>query len=212
MKVIHLMASTITSGAGLGTKRLHEGLLNLGVESFVVVGSDSEYDKGVVRANWLNKKLKPKLNSLINFSILGFKKPSFIFSLFGGFFNSFNNINYQDYDIVHIHWINGSLPLNEIKKIESNNKVLITIRDMWSFTGGCHYSLSCIQYKNSGCADCYLFSSDRIKSTIKNAYENKKNIFKSSKIIAVSEWLRNEAVESGVIEGQNVGFIYNSSK
>lgn len=60
-----------------------------------------------------------------------------------------------DYDIIHLHWINNGIYSEKFMKyIETLNKPVVwTLHDMWPFTGGCHYTLGCEQYKQ-GCMNC----------------------------------------------------------
>ncbi len=55
-------------------------------------------------------------------------------------------------DIVHLHWIgDGFLPINALRGL--NCPIVWTLRDMWSFTGGCHYTAGCDRYR-IGCGAC----------------------------------------------------------
>ena len=48
---------------------------------------------------------------------------------------------FKDADIIHIHWLSqGFIRVKTLSKI--NKPVVWTMRDMWPFTGGSHYSMS----------------------------------------------------------------------
>ena len=55
-------------------------------------------------------------------------------------------------DIVHLHWVGaGFLPVQALKQFR--RPIVWTLRDMWSFTGGCHYSAGCQRYQDA-CGAC----------------------------------------------------------
>ena len=65
---------------------------------------------------------------------------------------------YQEFDIIHLHWINGGFV--NIKHLAKVDKPIVwTMRDMWPMTGGCHYSMKCEKYK-TGCGNCEQLKSN----------------------------------------------------
>ena len=98
------------------------------------------------------------------------------------------------FDIIHLHWINnGFFNLEKIKNI--NVPIVWTIRDMWPFTGGCHYTLGC---KNSfiGSANCVLRISNLFfkDDSVLNLFNKKISIFKNQNIhlVGISKWIETE--------------------
>jgi glycosyltransferase involved in cell wall biosynthesis len=61
----------------------------------------------------------------------------------------------QEADIIHLHWINDAfLSMRSLRHIGMWQKpIVVTMHDMWTFTGGCHYSGDCNAYEQS-CARC----------------------------------------------------------
>ena len=61
----------------------------------------------------------------------------------------------QEADVLHLHWVNqGFLSVEGIRELSSLGKPVVwTLHDMWTFTGGCHYSGSCTHFQ-SACGHC----------------------------------------------------------
>ena len=92
-------------------------------------------------------------------------------------------------DIIHIHWLGqGFINLKSLKKV--NKPIVWTMRDMWPFTGGSHYTMDFEKYEKS-------LISKKIKEIKKR--NNKKNF----KFVAMSEWLKLQAEKSDVLLEQN---------
>jgi glycosyltransferase involved in cell wall biosynthesis len=208
MKVIHLTSGKISDGAAKGALRLHEGLLDIGVSSYIVShntqGQKVENHIGITS---LLSKIKYAINYRLNRILsLTLKDKSTMFSFGLEPFDAFNIPNLQDFDIVHLHWVNYSLSIATVKKLAANHKIVWTIRDMWIFTGGCHYSLSCNSYK-SGCDNCPLMKTS-FKFLPSYLYKKKIDSFKKVNFVAISEWCKGEAISSRIVQGADK--IYNS--
>jgi len=49
-------------------------------------------------------------------------------------------------DILHLHWVGGGFTPLSYEIFKNNYPVIISLYDMWAFTGGCHYSSSCTRF------------------------------------------------------------------
>lgn len=114
----------------------------------------------------------------------------------------------KDADIIHIHWINqGFLSVQSIQKlIETGKQIVFSLHDMWTFTGGCHYVGSCINYKKA-CGNCFWINKPKTNDLshkgwiIKNKlYADKPNI----RFVTSSKWLLGCAQNSSLLGGQLV--------
>ena len=93
--------------------------------------------------------------------------------------------------IVHLHWISRSGRLGQYK---GEFKTVVTARDMWWGTGGCHYSLQCQQYKTS-CHECKFFKRPRMLTATKR---EKAEFLKETTNIAISDWLKDQFSSAGL--------------
>jgi len=103
---------------------------------------------------------------------------------------------YKNADIIHIHWLNqGFIKIKSLSKIDK--PVVWTMRDMWPFTGGSHYTMDFEKYENSS-----------LSKSIQNF--KKKNYKKNFQFIAISNWLRKKAEKSNALKDYNIKTIYNN--
>jgi len=120
---------------------------------------------------------------------------------------------FQSADIIHLHWINqGFISLNNLEQIiQSNKPIVITLHDMWYFTGGCHYSGSCEGYKHQ-CGNCPLLSRPSSDDISHQLLLKKISILSQAKNIqwvTCSNWLQKEALSSTLLKEANVVSIPN---
>lgn len=122
-----------------------------------------------------------------------------------------DKINSSSANIVHLHWMNaGAISIKDIPLI--NKPVIWSLHDMWPFTGGCHYSYGCMQYKE-GCGACPVISSS-IKNDLSrygykrkySAYQINENIF----FVGLSRWIYSKMVGSGMVPEGRVYHLPNT--
>jgi glycosyltransferase involved in cell wall biosynthesis len=94
-------------------------------------------------------------------------------------------------DIIHLHWINNwSINYSSIKK--ANVPVFWTLRDMWPFTGGCHYSVNCEKYVDE-CGACPLLASKHNLDLSRLVFNYKvRNNPTNVHYIGISNWIIKE--------------------
>tara|TARA_B100001964_G_C14247488_1_gene608206 strand:+ start:1424 stop:2647 length:1224 start_codon:yes stop_codon:yes gene_type:complete len=207
IKVLHVVGGPLNYGASKGANILHKALLELDVESKLLNDSPTKvskknienFDKNII---FINNNFFTKLISKIFIylekilKLLYFNRPSETFTLGFFGFDITKLKEYKDADIIHLHWLNqGFVKLKYLSKIDK--PLIWTMRDMWAFTGGSHYSMGFEKYETS-------FISKIIRSMKKNNYSNNFNF------VAVSNWLRNEAKKSDVLKKFNIEKIDNN--
>lgn len=113
-----------------------------------------------------------------------------------GFMGKINasNINSENSDLVHLHWINGSLiSIEEIGKIRK--PLVWTLHDMWPFCGAEHLAEDSVhaRWRNGYIANCENIGFDIDRWV----WNRKVKSWKSPiEIVAPSNWLGNCARES----------------
>lgn len=207
IKILHLVGGPLTAGAFKGSFILHNSLLKLGISSKILNDrppSDIKYlsKKDAENIIFINKNFFRKILSLLfvilekTFNALFLKAPrsTFTLGLFG--FDLTKLKEYDDADLIHIHWIGkGFIKLSSIKKIEK--PIVWTMRDMWTFSGGSHYT-----------SDFKEFEKGYISKIIRNY---KKKIFsKKIQFIAISNWLKKKAEDSDILKNYNLKLIHNN--
>ena len=79
---------------------------------------------------------------------------------------------------------------------------------MWVFTGGCHYTYECKKYKEK-CGSCPQLSSKKIVDISSSNITRKSSVEKEITYVAVSNWLKQRALESSVLKNQEIRVIHN---
>lgn len=105
-------------------------------------------------------------------------------------------------DVVHLHNTHDYLiSCRGIKVLLKLVPVVWTLHDMWSMTGGCMYSVKCVEWKD-GCRNCKSFSiyPALVNDLTERFYLQKKALFKENHLYRVcpSKWLYNTIKDSGI--------------
>jgi glycosyltransferase involved in cell wall biosynthesis len=154
-EVVHISTS-FTGGAGIAARRLNKSLNSKNIQSTFITLSNRDFTPNLnelaLARNFAQRTLGG-LNSWL--SKILFKQT--YFTLFSCSSTKLMDC-LTDYKvngtIIHIHnWFNF-LSLKDIEKIlQLGYKIVFTMHDQRIFTGGCHYSLDCCNFKNS-CNSC----------------------------------------------------------
>jgi glycosyltransferase involved in cell wall biosynthesis len=122
----------------------------------------------------------------------------------------------QDADILHLHWINqGFLSLDSLRKLFQLNKPVVwTLHDMWTFTGGCHYAGSCLNYEQE-CHHCPFLKRPSAHDLAYQLFQRKLRLYKQiypQKIVFVtcSQWLADKAKISRLLQNFPIVSIPNA--
>lgn len=179
IKVLHVSIADSNGGAAIAAFRLHRSMNDSGVlESRMLVLFNGVEDKAV---SSLSKReiMYTRFGNFINNKILCRGKREYGLFSFGLFGNDISNNQCVKWaDVIYIHWINnGMLSWTTLEKVFSLNKpVFLFGHDMWSFTGGCHYSNGCENYLKE-CIACPFFTNKRLQSCIHSNYIRKRLAF-----------------------------------
>jgi glycosyltransferase involved in cell wall biosynthesis len=185
MNVVHINQSDISGGAAIAGYRLHQGLLNAGVNSRLLVGNQHTSNENI---NTLSRDYRAE-------NLIGrFTEP---FSL--NYINLINSFNipkhkfFQDADIVNLHILHSNyFNYLALPTLGKHKPLVYTLHDMWSFTGHCAYSYDCDRWLN-GCGSCpHLDSYPAMKrDNTKVEFKLKQWVYSHSNlhIVAPSVWL-----------------------
>ena len=102
------------------------------------------------------RKLKFVLERLEIFVKNGFSRQGLFAVDTARFGNDITRLKaFAEADVIHLHWTNQAmLSLRNMQKIlRSGKRVVITMHDMWTFTGVCHNAADCQRWL-SGCGKC----------------------------------------------------------
>ncbi|MBT9314585.1 glycosyltransferase [Leptothoe spongobia] len=214
MKVLHLSTGDLGGGAFRGTYWLHQGLLRKGIDSKILVSNKLSDDSTIIKnsQNTFLSKLDQVRSSFDELSLAFYQNrlrerfsPAYTSS-----FKLKETISKIQPDIVHLHWINGGF-LNPEMIGGLNIPTVWTLRDMWPFSGGCHYAGECNKYLES-CGKCPILRSKSENDISRNLWSRKKKAWQNSniRVVAISNWLADCARASSLFRNQQIVVIHNA--
>ncbi|APB34028.1 glycosyl transferase, group 1, putative [Gloeomargarita lithophora Alchichica-D10] len=208
MNILHLNTYDTSGGAARASYRLHQGLLKSGVNSQQLVLRKSSQDPTI--HVYSESRLVKRLRVIADQWPLNFYphhsrafSTHWVPNLVPQKIKNFN------FDILHIHWINGLLIPEFLPKITSQPMVW-TFQDMWAITGGCHYTQGCDLFMNQ-CGYCPQLDSSRQNDLSHQVWQRKKKAWCNFQpvIITPSSWLANQVKSSPLLGHCDVKIIPN---
>ena len=213
MKVLHINTNDIDGGAARAAYRIHHGLIANGYMSEMLVQNKNSDDYTVMKTE--KNKGEKLINRIIPFADNAIKRvyPKHLNVPWSvNFFNNSKTLDFirkDEYDIVHLHWINNAfLSVSDISKI--NKPIVWTLHDTWAFTGGCHYFGECSKYMNQ-CEKCNQLNSKTNYDLSSFLFKKKYASYEKSDITIVtpSKWLAGCARQSFLLKNQRIEVIPN---
>jgi glycosyltransferase involved in cell wall biosynthesis len=212
VKILHVSLWD-NGGAGNAAYRLHRSLLDLGISSSFLCLNKKKQDETVylldVKSNGelrvINNlgmsSLLPALRSAWDlYRKLPFSKVYEIYTDLSCVPGIHNLDLWKEADVVNLHWVAGMLDYKELGKYFVDKKIVWTLHDMNSFTGGCHYSGSCTRYQHA-CYDCPMLGYEKVDYA-RDIWNEKNKALKECKIHVVtpSKWLGQCAQKSSLLK------------
>ncbi|MDQ3535801.1 MAG: glycosyltransferase [Bacteroidota bacterium] len=200
MKILHLNTTDV-GGAAVAALRLHNGLLNNGIESnFLSLykhnqeGVNTFTYSAFLRSNIyerISSSLKYKFQKLIYKNVEGFNYPISPFCVH-------KHPLIMDADIIHLHWISrfisSSSFISHIKKLKK--PIVWTLHDLNPITGGYHYMET--EEINEKLNKKYLLYKKKCIDFHGNIH-----------MVSPSTWIYKLIIESGIVNNENAHIIMN---
>jgi glycosyltransferase involved in cell wall biosynthesis len=215
MKILHINTFD-TGGAAIACLRIHQELLNQGVDSHVLVRNKKK--KSLVNVYEIWEELNPVQKTA---KLIAQKKNNkFNYKKYHNNFNEIEryspstsiwdittNKHYQEADIIHLHWVEDFIDYPSFFE-KCDKKIIWTLHDFAPFSDGFHYPVDIQQeYKE------LLNSNFKIKQlALKNS---------AIKIVSPSNYLLNQSIKSKLFKaynhtnipnGTSTEFVYNSKE
>ena len=195
MNILHINQSDLAGGASIAGYRLHQGLLKQDIDSRLLVATvKTKSDRVNSTPRWriLNKLTSPitkqlGLHYIDRLATFNLDQHSF-----------FNNADVINFHNLH-NGSQGYFNYLAIPHLTKNKPAIITLHDMWSFTGHCSYSYDCDRWK-TGCGKCpypdvypaIARDNTNIEWKLKNWAYHHSNL----SIVTPSRWLNEQAKQS----------------
>ena len=211
MKVLHLSTFDNSGGAAKAAYRLHQGLVNQQVDSQMLVQTKVTGDYRVYNPlGKLRKGLAVFRPIIDRLPLILSRQPFLPYKSLQWLPNStIADIDALDPDIIHLHWISeGFISIESLAKL--NKPVVLTLHDMWSFTGVCHYSDECDRYKIS-CGSCPQLASTKDFDLSRWVWKRKAKSWQKLNLTAVapSKWMTDCARSSSLLQNKEVKLIHH---
>ncbi|MDJ0636513.1 MAG: glycosyltransferase family 4 protein [Xenococcaceae cyanobacterium MO_188.B29] len=211
MKVLHLNTSDVNGGAARAAYRLHKELVNIGVDSQMLVQNKTSDDRTVISPQTKLEKGWAKARPTVNSIPLEFyrQRDRTPYSVQWFPERIAPKIAHISPDIINLHWIcGGYLQIETLAKF--NKPIVWTLHDMWAFTGGCHYSRDCDRYTKS-CGTCPQLHSSRDWDLSRWVWRRKTKAWKNLNltIVTPSNWLAKCASASSLFQDLPIKVIPN---
>ncbi len=212
MKVLLLSTFDVRGGAARAAYRLHQGLRSIDVDSKMLVQEKSSDDWTVIAPKTKIRMGMAKTRATIDALPLRFYPR---FDSYGAFFPQWlpdslaKKVNPIKPDILNLHWISGGfVQIETLKKFKQ--PLVLTLHDMWAFTGGCHYSQDCDRYIIN-CGQCPQLYSNRDQDISRWVWQRKAKAWKNLDltIVTPSQWLADQAKKSSLLGDRPIYVIPN---
>ncbi len=220
MKIVHVVGGDLRKGAHKGALWLHQGLRDIGVESSLLTayteetfggfsnnfGDSSIYSLSTSNTRYVKLLFRSQLDKIALLPYHYDKKRPFSTGFFGGSVSDHPLI--RDADIINIHWV-SKVPISLYDMSRLRSPVVLTLRDMWPFTGGCHYAMECDRYLE-GCGQCpQLGSNSRLDLSKLVAKAKAHWLPKNLTCVGISNWISECAKKSFIFKNQTIHTISN---
>jgi len=218
MRIVQISTYDVSGGAGRAAYRLHRGLREMGHDCRMLVRHKDANDDSVFcvtpeideaglqdrifHLEAIQKRYIDSHRTEISNSLFSFPYPGYGLSELPLVMGA---------DIVNLHWMAGYQSLITLKRLFSLGKPVVwTLHDMWPFTGGCHYSAGCEEYRKE-CSPCPQLADDlfALPGAILN---DKKEFFRHADLTVVtpSKWMAACAGRSALFRDSRIEVIPNS--
>jgi glycosyltransferase involved in cell wall biosynthesis len=212
MKIL-MLSTGERDGAGRAACRLHEGLQQIGLDAQISIqhkqsndpsihGPQTTLDKTIAKLN-----LSYRLDSLPLRLLHGSNHGPFSLQWLPG--NILDRTSEYAPDIINVQWIcQGYLSIEAMSKIAQ--PIVLTLHDMWAFTGGCHYNQTCDRYQVA-CGACPQLNSARDYDLSRWVWERKAKAWqqKNPTIVVLSKWMAKCAAASSLLKDRRIELIPN---
>jgi|688.fasta_scaffold04272_16 glycosyltransferase involved in cell wall biosynthesis len=215
MKISHI-STTHAGGAGIAARNLNSELTARGVDSKFLALKQVDFLSGASEIS-LPRNFSERLRSGIYGNLQNRLSAKSFFSLVSYSPASISHrISVESKSrILHIHnWYNITNLSQIAELIRSGSKVVMTLHDERTYTGGCHSTLGCNKFQTD-CGSCPGLSGvfrsfpRRNLAMAESKYEK---LFSEATFIAPSQWILNQAKASRLLRSSRIEFIPNVIK
>ena len=212
IKIAVVNTNDLKGGAAKAAYRLHQGFLELGLESNMVVQDKKSDDPTVLGPRGVGDKVVARLRAFLDQLPLA-AYPRRSGDLFSPAWVPFSpvvgRLQRLKPDITHLHWVQkGMLSINDWKRLPG--PLVWTLHDMWAFTGGDHYDCDQKCFTRQ-CGNCAALGSGREHDLSRRLWRQKETAWKNLPLTLVtpSRWLGEQVQRSSLLGDRPLHVIPN---
>jgi glycosyltransferase involved in cell wall biosynthesis len=217
--VLHISTST-NGGAGIAANRLHGALRTQAAESRMVVTNGENFVGDIMqlsgemhgfRMRQRFETWKLRIERSMASKDVSRKLAYFSDDRVPGK----DRLNVRpDADVLNLHWVANFLDYGKFfPSVRSGQPLVWTLHDMAPMTGGCHYAMNCKRFTEE-CGVCPQLGSTHLGDLTRRIHSRKTAALgalcpETTRIVAPSNWLANEARRSSLLQRFQVDVIPN---
>lgn len=214
MKILHLNTSDTDGGAARGAYWMHTALKRAGVDSQMLVAEKHSSDDTVTGPKGItgSQKIFNGIRQTIEYLPLK-RYPNKTPGLFSPAIYPnpvIKRIKQINPDIINLHWVGlGLLRPEHLKTF--TQPIVWTLRDMWSFTGGCCYTEGCNRYQQQ-CGRCPILGANQEVDLSRKVWQRKHHAWQDLNLtlVPISHWLADCAQKSSLLRTYPTQVIPNA--
>jgi glycosyltransferase involved in cell wall biosynthesis len=211
MKIVQL-ATSLSGGAGIAALRMSNALNCVGEDSMIIsrdgIITTGSSDVISTKINSL-KRLESAAITLSQSNIL--QKNNDLVTPWSMNTLKISKKVFERTDIIHIHAYYNFLSSSSLRKILALGKpTLFTLHDQRLFTGGCHYSRACNNFK-ANCTSCPQVRKPFAR-IVKKSLSKQRNLFRyisNVELVSPSHWLANYAKKASISRDLPIHVVKN---
>jgi glycosyltransferase involved in cell wall biosynthesis len=202
MRILQVATKDNSGGAARAAFRLHQGLLNAGVDASMLVAYKSSNDPrvkvvprnqtplGIARRQWD----RFQTNRIIGRHAAAIARGHELFTTDRAANKNDLPNSLPDCDVLHLNWINGLLDYETFfARLPRHLPLIWSMHDMNTMTGGCHYDAGCGRYTR-GCGKCPALESDSEHDLSERVFQRKLKSLASLPdhrlhLVGASQWI-----------------------
>lgn len=212
LKIVHIHYKTTTASPDT---RLHQAFLKEGIKSSIITLISHIDGDELIKSAGRNAKWTAKIDTWIQSKKtrkVNRKLGSFSYPVIGTDLSKWEVI--KEADVIYVHWaLNGFMSHKNVKQLADLNKpIILYMHDMWTITGGCHYSLDCDKYKTS-CNNCPMLEGSEEHDLSSKEFDRKMKFYSSYDnlyFVTPSKWLYECTKQSALTRNKPVFHIPNT--
>lgn len=217
--VLHITTS-LTGGAGIAARRLHDAQRAAGVASRMAVARGGTRDGDILNLTAEKRGAGVKERLVARGLKLERRLSSRAVSRRLAFFSD-DRVPGPDRlgsrpeaDVINLHWVANLLDYRSFfRSLRERQPLVWTLHDMAPMTGGCHYAMDCERFTES-CGACPLLGSPAKRDLTRRIHRRKAAALamlepRTTRVVAPSHWLAEEAARSSLLKRFQIDVVPN---